>query len=102
MCFTLGNVLIAVALVVCLQVAVRRTMAAGKGSGVQHLRNFTAEGKPVADPEDDKLWLSMESKHTLLEFDFARTWQQVRLRELPTGMGALSGVCFVPFPLVHW
>lgn len=80
-CFTPGAVPTALPLVVCLQVAVRRTMAAGKGSGVQHLRNFTAEGKPVADPEDDKLWLSMESKHTLLEFDFARTWQQVRLRD---------------------
>ena len=62
----------------CMQVAARRTLAAGKGSGVQHLLNFTAEGnKPVADPEDDKLWLSVESKHTLLEFDFARTWAQV-------------------------
>lgn len=56
----------------------RRTLAAGKGSGVRHLLNITAEGsKPVADPEDDKLWLSLESKHSLLEFDFARTWQQV-------------------------
>ena len=62
----------------CVQVAVKRTLAAGKGSGVRHLNNFTAAGgKPVADPEDDKLWLSLESKHTLLEFDFARTWQQV-------------------------
>lgn len=66
-----------------LQVAVRRTLAAGKGSRVQHLLNFTAASsgsacKPVADPEDEKLWLSLESKHTLLEFDFARTWQQVR------------------------
>jgi hypothetical protein len=61
------------------QVAVKRTLAAGKGSGVRHLLNFTAEGsKPVSDPEDDKLWLSLESKHTLLEFDFCRTWQQVR------------------------
>lgn len=61
-----------------IQVAVKRTLAAGKGSGVRHLNNFTAAGgKPVADPEDDKLWLSLESKHTLLEFDFARTWQQV-------------------------
>lgn len=58
----------------------RRTLAAGKCSGVQHLRNLTsAEGKSIADPEDDKLWLSLESKHTLLEFDFARTWQQVCL-----------------------
>jgi hypothetical protein len=56
---------------------VRRTLAAGKGSGVRHLLNLTAtDGKLVADPEDDKLWLSLESKHTLLEFDFARTWQQ--------------------------
>lgn len=56
----------------------RRTLAAGKGLGVRHLLNITAEGsKPVADPEDDKLWLSLESKHSLLEFDFARTWQQV-------------------------
>jgi hypothetical protein len=61
-----------------MQVGVRRTLAAGKGSGVRHLLNITAEGsKPVADPEDDKLWLSLESKHSLLEFDFARTWQQV-------------------------
>jgi hypothetical protein len=56
---------------------VRRTLAVGKGSGARHLLNLTAtDGKPVADPEDDKLWLSLESKHTLLEFDFARTWQQ--------------------------
>lgn len=57
----------------------KRTLAAGKGSGVRHLLNMIAEAsKPVADPEDDKLWLSLESKHSLLEFDFARTWQQVK------------------------
>jgi hypothetical protein len=63
-----------------LQVAVRRSLAerAATGVRVRQLENFTAEGKPVADPEDDKLWLSMESKHRLLEFDFVRTWEQVR------------------------
>jgi hypothetical protein len=68
---------------------VKRTLAAGKGSGVRHLLNITAEGsKPVADPEDDKLWLSLESKHTLLEFNFARTWQQVR---------SPGAACSIPF-----
>jgi hypothetical protein len=63
-----------------LQVAVRKSLAerAATGVRVRQLENFTAEGKPVADPEDDKLWLSMESKHRLLEFDFVRTWEQVR------------------------
>jgi hypothetical protein len=62
-----------------MQVAVRRSLAAHAASGVRgrQLQNFTAEGKPVVDPEDDKLWLAVESKHTLLEFDFARTWEQV-------------------------
>jgi hypothetical protein len=37
---------------------VRRSLAefAATKTRVQHLQNFTAEGKPVADPEDDKLW----------------------------------------------
>jgi hypothetical protein len=58
---------------------VRKSLAerAATGVRVRQLENFTAEGKPVADPEDDKLWLSMESKHRLLEFDFVRTWEQV-------------------------
>ena len=62
------------------QVAVHKSLAERTATGVrvQQLENFTAEGKPVADPEDDKLWLSMESKHRLLEFDFVRTWEQVR------------------------
>lgn len=46
------------------------------GQRVHQLENLTAEGKAVADPEDDKLWLSLESKHHLLEFDYARTWDQ--------------------------
>lgn len=46
------------------------------GQRVRQLQNLTAEGKPVHDPEDDKLWLSLESKHHLLEFDYARTWEQ--------------------------
>jgi hypothetical protein len=64
------------------QVAVRKSLAerAATGVRVRQLENFTAEGKPVADPEDDKLWLSMESKHRLLEFDFVRTWEQVSCR----------------------
>lgn len=50
---------------------------ASTGQRVRQLEHLTAEGKAVADPEDDKLWLSLESKHRLLEFDFARTWEQV-------------------------
>lgn len=56
-----------------LQVAVRRSLSerAASGARVHHLEHFTAEGKPVVDPKDSQLWLSVESKHTLLEFDFA-------------------------------
>lgn len=61
-----------------LQEAVRRSATERETSAARahHLVNLLAEGKPVLDPEDDKLWLSLESKHTLLEFDFARTWEQ--------------------------
>lgn len=61
-----------------MQVAVRRSLSerAATGVRVQHLEQLTAEGKPVLDPEDDKLWLSLESKHTLLEFNYSRTWEQ--------------------------
>jgi hypothetical protein len=63
----------------CVQVAVRKSLAerASTGQRVRQLENLTAEGKALADPEDDKLWLSLESKHRLLEFDYARTWEQV-------------------------
>lgn len=52
----------------------RKSLAekARTGQRVHQLENLTAEGKAVADPEDDKLWLSLESKHHLLEFDYAR------------------------------
>lgn len=52
----------------------RKSLAekARTGQRVRQLVNLRAEGKEVADPEDDKLWLSLESKHYLLEFDYAR------------------------------
>lgn len=70
----------------------RKSLAerAATGQRVHQLENFTAEGKPVADPEDDKLWLSMESKHRLLEFDFARTWEQVGLPCMSSNMVYMS------------
>eukprot|EP00879_Flechtneria_rotunda_P019180 GHRR01020138.1.p1 GENE.GHRR01020138.1~~GHRR01020138.1.p1 ORF type:complete len:540 (+),score=220.55 GHRR01020138.1:357-1976(+) len=73
-----------------LKVAVRKSLAERAAAGVRgkQLVNFTAEGKPVQDPEDEKLWLSMESKHTLLEFDFARTWEQ----ELHHMLGAVKRI----------
>jgi hypothetical protein len=56
------------------QVAVRKSMTekARTGVRVRQLLALTAEGKALADPEDEKLWLSLESKHRLLEFDYAR------------------------------
>lgn len=52
----------------------RKSLAerARTGQRVRQLENMTAEGKALADPEDEKLWLSLESKHRLLEFDYAR------------------------------
>jgi hypothetical protein len=60
------------------QYAVKKSLVEkAKNTGrLRHLENLTAEGKPVADPEDDKLWLALESKHRQLEFDFAKTWEQ--------------------------
>ena len=60
------------------QVAVRKSLGdkARTGQRSRQLENLLAEGKPVNDPEDDKLWLALESKHHLLEFDYARTWEQ--------------------------
>jgi hypothetical protein len=57
---------------------VRKSLAekARTGQRTRHLAALTAEGKPVNDPEDEKLWLSLESKHHLLEFDFSQTWEQ--------------------------
>lgn len=56
-----------------LQAAVRRSRTGKR----RHLERLRADGKAVLDPEDGKLWLSLESKKlSLLEFDFARTWEQ--------------------------
>eukprot|EP00775_Hariotina_reticulata_P013115 gene13115-13244_t len=72
------------------KVAVRKSLAerASTGQRVRQLENLTAEGKALADPEDDKLWLSLESKHRLLEFDYARTWEQ----ELHLMVGAVKRI----------
>ncbi|KAF8058470.1 LRRC74A [Scenedesmus sp. PABB004] len=58
--------------------AVRASLAerARSGSRVRQLLRLRASGKEVADPEDDKLWLSLESKHSDLEFDYAPTQEQ--------------------------
>lgn len=60
--------------------AVAKSLAerARTGQRVRHLRALVAAetGRPILDPEDEKLWLSLESKHAVIEFDYARTWEQ--------------------------
>ncbi len=61
--------------------AVRKSLAerARTGQRVKQLENLRGSGgKQINDPEDEKLWLSIESKHAVVEFDYARTWEQVR------------------------
>jgi hypothetical protein len=93
-------------------VAVRKSLAerARTGQRVRQLENLLAEGKAVADPEDDKLWLSLESKHHLLEFDYARwargtcravlvaRWGPTLVQEKPLAAcvrGLLAGVAWM-------
>lgn len=54
-------------------------------------------------PEDDKTWMSIESRYHSLEFDYAPTPEQVRAYLLPTrNHGSCSGFVLIhKLPLVY-
>lgn len=64
---------------------------------LQHLLNLRGNGTLMTMPEDDKTWMSIESRYHSLEFDYAPTPEQVRAYSLPTrNHGSWSGNCSNP------
>ncbi|KAG1665958.1 hypothetical protein FOA52_003182 [Chlamydomonas sp. UWO 241] len=64
-----------------LKMAVKATTAAKASGGIMrggHLLNLRGNGSAMSIPEDDKMWMMVESSYQSIEFDYAPSTEQVR------------------------